>query len=531
VVLGAPGRGKRVDASLAAIAAFTVVGFAIRVAVLVRPIEVIDRLFIPDDTYYTLTIARSIAYGHGPTVDGRTLTSGFQPLLGFVMVPVFWFTHNPDIALRVDLALLVLVDTATIVVLSWVAYRLAGRVAAMVAAGLWAVSPVAISMALGGLETSLAILGEVGLVAAWIWAGDRPSRGRWAVTGVVAGLAILARVDAVALVALLCGVQLWRGTRRSLVPFGAAAVAVIMPWWIWCMTMFGTPLPTSGSAAHALSTALPFARESLGGVTGAIAGGPFEQWRGLRQYLLDVGGVAIVAFWVVVAALLFCALLWARSDRRAFNAAASLPAFAAALLVFYAWFGLNWYFTRYLAPVACVSALLIAIFVGRVSQLERSRRVPALAALLLLAVVPLGAAVRADARDITADERHDLAFDATTGYRSPAKVLAGVVPPGSVVGAWQSGAYGFYADRATVVNLDGVVNPDAAAAAKSNRLPFYIRDRGIGWLADSNIYLVGFTFNIAPHLDPVPSLVVVDDLPQFPPLPTHQIARIEWPKR
>ena len=66
---------------IATIAGITAAGFLLRVAVLVRPLGVIDRLFVPDDTYYTLTIARSLARGHGPTVDGHVLTSGFQPLM------------------------------------------------------------------------------------------------------------------------------------------------------------------------------------------------------------------------------------------------------------------------------------------------------------------------------------------------------------------------------------------------------------------------------------------------------------------
>ena len=95
------------------VAVITVVGLVIRVAIFLRPLTIIDRLFIPDDTYYTLTIARSIARGHGPTTDGSTLTSGFQPLLGFVMTPVFWLTNSADAALRADLLFLTVVDTAT----------------------------------------------------------------------------------------------------------------------------------------------------------------------------------------------------------------------------------------------------------------------------------------------------------------------------------------------------------------------------------------------------------------------------------
>src|SRR3954468_9940558 len=111
---------SRVDATVAAVAGITFAGFVLRLAGLVRPLGVIDKLFIPDDTYYTLTISRSIAHGHGPTVDGHTLTSGFQALLGFLMVPAYWLGGDPDTALRMDLALLVVVDTCTIVVLAWI---------------------------------------------------------------------------------------------------------------------------------------------------------------------------------------------------------------------------------------------------------------------------------------------------------------------------------------------------------------------------------------------------------------------------
>ena len=525
-----PTAGRRVDASVIAIACITVVGFALRLAVLVRPIEVIDRLFIPDDTYYTLTIARSLAHGHGPTVDGSTLTSGFQPLLGFLMVPVFWLTHDPDTALRVDLVLLVLADTATIVVLAWVAYRLAGRVAAIVAAGLWAISPVAISMALGGLETSLAILCELGLVAAWIWAGDRPTTRRWAIVGIIAGLAVLARVDAVLLIALLCAVELWRNRREWLLPFSAAAVLVVAPWWIWCTVELGTPLPTSGQAAHELAPLEPFAREGLAQVTGAVAGGPFEVWQSLRQYLVDHPVFGMLAFWLTVGGLVAIAWLWARRDRRAYAAAAALPAFAAALLLFYAWFGLSWYFTRYLAPVACVATLLIAMLVARVAQSKSVRRAPALGALGLIAAVPLFAALRADVRSMRDNERREFAFDTITGYRNAARTVASIVPSGSVLGAWQSGAFGFYADDGvTVVNLDGVVNPDAADANRSDRLAFYIRDRRIDWLADFQLNVVWFSLVGSGQLDPHPSVVTLQDVPQFPPLPRYEVARIDWP--
>jgi len=44
-----------------------------------RPIEQIDGLTIPDDTYLSLTVARNLAAGKGP-LYGEGFTNGFQPL-------------------------------------------------------------------------------------------------------------------------------------------------------------------------------------------------------------------------------------------------------------------------------------------------------------------------------------------------------------------------------------------------------------------------------------------------------------------
>ena len=94
-----------------------------------------------------------------------------------------------------------------------------------------------------------------------------------------------------------------------------------------------------------------------------------------------------------------------------------------------------------------------------------------------------------------------------TGYRDAARTVVAIPPPGSVLGAWQSGAFGYYAgDRITVVNLDGVVNPAAADAQRDGRTAFYIRDRGIGWLADFDLHLLWFTFRGSQQLDPKPTL-------------------------
>ncbi|MGZ6906187.1 MAG: ArnT family glycosyltransferase [Acidimicrobiia bacterium] len=494
---------------------FAVVGLLLRLAVWFRPLATLDRLFIPDDTYYTLTIARSIAHGHGPTADGTTLTSGFQALHGFLMVPVFWLTDNHDAAVRVDLALLVLADVLTIVVLGWIAYRLAGSTAAVIAAGIWALSPIALSMALGGLETSLAIAAEVTLVALWIRADDQPAAARWALVGIASGLAVLARVDAILLVALLVLVEVWRGEWRRLGPAAIAGAVVVGPWWTWCLLNLGTPFPTSGAAAHAVVHGREFAATTFATAAGAVTGGPFASPESFRSYLVSHSTVGIAVYFVVVAVLATVGIAWLRSgaSRRdpvrrpsPTNAAATLPVFAIGLLGFYVWFGVTWYLSRYLAPVAAIVTLIVAVAAAhalRWSTAEARRPAVALAVVAgLMTVVAIG--IGGDEHALTAATRTPTLLDAVTGFGRVGKQASAAIPCGATAGAWQSGAIGYYGSgRIRVVNLDGVVNPEApigdpAATAR------YIRDRHITWLADWDTILESWLFVGRKRIHPTP---------------------------
>jgi hypothetical protein len=528
------------------IAGVTSVGLALRVVLWLRPFIVLDRLFIPDDTYYTLNIARSLAHGHGPTVDGSTLTSGFQPLLGFLAVPFFWLSDSPTFAVRADLALLIVVDTATILLIGWIAHRLAGRLAAIVAASLWAISPVALSMAFGGLETSLAMFLELATVAAWIWANDRPSTLRSVAVGVIAALAVLSRIDAVFLVLALVIVQWWRGSRRALVPRAIACAVTLAPWWGWCIATFGTPVPTSGRPAHALAPAASFSTRTSALAVGAVSGGPFRPNDALRVWFVRHPALATISFWFVVALFVLVALVWARlvgrprahrdrgaSGPDALAIAASLPVFAAALLVFYAWFAVTYYFTRYLAPVALVAALVVAVGVGRLAASPRRNRRLALGALAVAAVVPAVASLGTDVSYLTVSGRSaprvgDASYyDTATGYADVARRIVRLPPRGSVLAGVQSGAIGYFGqDRLTVVNLDGVVNPDADAANRHGRIAEYMRSRGVTWIADYQLFVLGLEYQLR-RLDPHVNGTLVATFPNDGGRPEYQVVRID----
>ena len=274
-----PSSGSRSSASCSAL------------AVLVRPIGVIDRSSSP-----TTPTTRSPSPGRSLTGTVRRSTGTRSPAGSRRCSASCWCRctgspTTPTLALRIDLALLVVVDTLTIVVLAWVAYRFAGRVAA-----------VDRGRALGGVPGG----GVDGARRARDVARD-PVRGR-AGRRVDLGQRHRAhppcgrhrgRRGA-------CGARPRRRRAAGRAARRAPALARAAPscwcparsrarWWSrrggsGARCSSGRPSPRAATAAHGLAPVQPFARESLAQVAGAVAGGPFDVWRSLREWLNDHPG-------------------------------------------------------------------------------------------------------------------------------------------------------------------------------------------------------------------------------------------------
>lgn len=477
-----------------AIGALLAGALALRLAIALRDLDVVDRLFMPDDTYYTLSIARSIANGTGPSIDGVHLTNGFQPLIAFLLVPVFAVSSDPDVGLRAALALLSVVDIANAALLGVLAHRLGGRPAAILAVALWAFSPVAIGNALNGLETSLAVLCQLALVAAW-WRFRDTGAARWVVlAGAAAGLALLARIDSVFLVAAFGLFELLRGSWRSVAMSAATAVFVVAPWWLYSLARFGSPIPESGGAVLELVRVhqnfhldVP---EQLGWAAGSVLGAPFVDSAILREGLYSLPVLGVLA-WLVLVGVVGLALWWLGALRRDRLPLLGLGVHALAVLTFYTLVvSAVWFFGRYLAPVQAAVTLLIAV--GGAALWRRRSRVMSrigLAALAVLSAVGIVGSLSLLATNPQVSP--DVELHGAKGYREAARDILALAPDGAVIGSMQSGALNYYAgDRVRVVNLDGVVDQEAAEALHSGQLAAFARKRGVTHLAD-------WPFNVA----------------------------------
>ena len=226
-----------------------------------------SRLLI-DDGYYLFRCARHLALGQGLTSDGIHPTNGIQPLIVFLEVPFFWVS-KPDrwLGVRLCYVLFALFSAVSVALAARIMGRLrksdrgltytlpdAGSVLAnpvILCAGLWAFTYTLFTQLMNGLETGLYTMLILFLIDRYISIEDsgRRSLSQFARYGVLMGITILARIDALFILLALGVVELVRFRQHALgriAALGSVSLLVSSPWWIFNYVRFGNIIPVSG---------------------------------------------------------------------------------------------------------------------------------------------------------------------------------------------------------------------------------------------------------------------------------------------
>jgi arabinofuranosyltransferase len=197
-----------------------------------------------DDAYITFRYARNLlsgaglVYNPGEWVLGTTtpLYAGFLALLGM-------FSGGPQAPFPI-LSLFVnsIADGLSCYILVQLGRRLEAPFAGTLTALFWALSPMSVTFAIGGMETSVFILLMLGTF--YLETANRPIQAAF-----VGGLSLLTRPDALLFLVPLAAErirQLWlrSPTRPSIAELGAFILPVL-PWMIVATFWYGQPLPHS----------------------------------------------------------------------------------------------------------------------------------------------------------------------------------------------------------------------------------------------------------------------------------------------
>lgn len=205
-----------------------------------------------DDAYITFRYARNLAAGHGLVFNpGQavlgTTTPLYSAILAVLSVPFGGANAPfPEIAWILN----ALIAAACCLLLIKLGSLLGSQSAGYATALVWAVAPMPVTFAIGGMETSLTI--ALVVAAFYLYHKDRPTAGALA-----ASLSLLARPDALLFVGplgvervrqLFSGEASWREDLRGL---GREVLAFAFPvaaWGIFAWATYGSPLTNSVSA-------------------------------------------------------------------------------------------------------------------------------------------------------------------------------------------------------------------------------------------------------------------------------------------
>lgn len=377
-------------------------GVALAAAVLAWPAAVWRLTF--DDSFYYWELARRLVAGEGTTFDGLHRTNGFHPLWLLVCAPLALVGLDGLWLARAALAGQAVAMGASFEVLRR-HFRLPVDVVAVTALG-----PAVVKTWVNGLESGLVLPLHAALLC---WRG---SDFGWSV---LASLAFLARTDAGFLVLCSGLIDLWK--RRPLVAKYLLPGVVIVAFMAGSQWLYGTPVQVSGQLKATGLTPLRLAW------TAAVCLVPFVV---ARPKLPDLP-----------------------STRAFLDRTAWYLAFCCVLLGYYTGvqtFPRLWYF----APHAMYGTLLLAHVARDIAALgaKEGREILARSVLLVPLVVGWVPQVRTLLDPTTSSVMEG---DAEAG-----RWIGESLPPDAVVGSWDAGVIGYFAQQ-PVVNLDGVVNDTA----------------------------------------------------------------------
>lgn len=197
--------------------------------------------YTADDALITIRYAENLSGGRGFVYnDGEKVLGTTTPLLTLVVALLLKLKMS---GLTACFLLNQIADLFTAFFLYRI-YRRTSSPLSWLPSALFLFNPESIQWSLSGMETEISIA----LIFASIYFS---STDRWNPAFLVSGLAVLTRVDAVAVPVALTAVYVFRFKKLPLIPLATLA-AVVLPWILFAMFYFGSAIPNSAMAKASL---------------------------------------------------------------------------------------------------------------------------------------------------------------------------------------------------------------------------------------------------------------------------------------
>lgn len=475
--------------------AVLLLNFIFKLYIALQPFEYIDSMFIPDDSYLSLTIAKNIANGMGP-VYGTDMTNGFQPLYVFITVPVYMIFNTDLISpIRAALIILIIFDTLSLFfLLKLLSDNLNTAPPLILASVLWILDAYIINATLNALESSIALF----FIILSFYYFLKITRNKiflskqFLLMGIILGAAALARIDNLFLYLGFVLLVLYYGFRNNeprkiislkLLTVSAGLFISYLPWLIYSYVYTGDFYPLSGKAVRLIS---------LAQLNGQEPG--FSNW-----YSLLLGASVKIIFinnitpLFLLLLLLILAVLFRKGESKVsliskisvnnFLLIAFLGLFTAYNFYIYGY----WFYNRYFYPVVLLLIVYNTLIHDYLNSIIEKPKLLKVINTVLIIIVSVSLIIQPQFKRLFYSTEN-----LNNGYMNIGLWAGKSFKNGTTIGCSQSGAIGYFAQNLKVINLDGVVNRKCYESLVENRNMDYIRqekiDHIIGW--PSNFSLI-----------------------------------------
>lgn len=431
---------------------------------------------VSEDGYLMLTVARNMALGHGLTIaDGTILTNGIQPVTTFLWAGIYWLQAGDKVTSVIWITAIQALIACIASILLWRLVKMTIRdnshLIASLAALTWFASPVYAGYTMNGLETGLNVLTLLMIILYFM---SKPILSNWQsiFLGVLIGFGFLVRNDAIFMgfaiyiTYLLLGQEnlLQRMWKAHLM--GVIAFLCTIPWLSYNYIFFGSIFPTS-SAAQSLVAEFGQNWQPLIFILTEYSF-TFIRFPNAIHELWIFSIFCLVFIFSVIFLLIRYYQQFSQTQQKLLVLASS---YIISLSLFYGlFFGAPYSLGRYLFPATIFLVILWATVAIKLYY-WLSAPIWRYGLILLFCTIILGLTVK---NDILQPRQH-LHFQVVEWLKNN-------VDDEQWVGAVQSGAVGYFHDK--TINLDGKVNPDALTARKHKKLPEYIIEQKLDYVAD-----------------------------------------------
>ena len=440
-----------------------------------------------DDSYIFFSMSRDLADWFSGFSSSSPLTSGFQPLVALLFLPLFeLFWNQKETALHLALSLNALLGFCANILLYKLLRRVFSRPIATFLLSVWIWSPYVMNQTINGMETALASL-FIFLILNYYFQFNHtdPSRSRsWIMLGVLLGIGFWARVDLGLLGLAIVLDQIWLVVInkqpspylrvKNIFVCSIAALCLASPWIVFTIISTGNILPVSGRAVHLITSTffdfyhpdhssflsmmfMYFKKEFLiYQPLAALFGRPFWQ--------LTVIGMGLIGIFIIV------------RDQKLREFFRPVFIFQTIMIIAYIGFiGGFWHLNRYFYPIY---ALMLLIHGATLYWLESKIKIKSwiIGIVLFILFIPYGFS-------------YGLQYYSQWNKKCPPRYLSIAlfakdnIPPNAKVGAFQSGCVSYWLEN-TVINLDGVMNEDAYIHLKNKTMDAYLDDQQIDYLVE-----------------------------------------------